>query len=138
MTTSVAELTAAEFDDIHCGYGEDISVTDADGRIYDQETCRCGTPLGAHLSLEEHRGQELEKYVQGRITKAAGNNHTEVLTRVIAQITHLEREMAGFDSVPMHIHAILDQIGTEAAVDADLPDPRRAGQQNPTRLEIHS
>lgn len=135
MRKPLADLTASEFDDAHCGYGQDISVSDADGRVYEQETCRCGMPLGMHLSLEEHRAQELERYVLERITKAAGNNHTEVLTRVIAQIAHLEREMAGFDSVPMHIHAILDQIGTEAAIDSDLPDPRRAGQGNQTSLE---
>lgn len=116
-------ITAQEFEDIHSGYGEDISVSDADGRIYDQETCRCGTPLGMHLTLETHRAQELERYVQERITEAAGNNHTEVLTRVVAQIADLDREMGDFGSVPMHIHAILDQIGTEAAIDAGLPYP---------------
>jgi hypothetical protein len=121
----LAELTAAEFDDMHCGYGEAISVNDADGRIYDQDTCRCGMPLGMHLSLETHRAQEIEKYVLERITKTAGNNHTGVLTRVIAQIAALDSEMNDFPSVPMHIHAILDQIGTEAAIDAALPDPRR-------------
>lgn len=125
MRKPLGELTATEFDDMHCGYGEPISVNDADGRIYDQDTCRCGMPLGMHLSLEDHRAQEIEKYVQERITKAAGNNHTAVLTRVISQIAALDQEMNSFPSVPMHIHAILDQIGTEAAIDAGLPDPRR-------------
>lgn len=95
-------ITAQEFEDIHSGYGEDISVSDADGRVYDQETCLCGMPLGMHLSLKTHRAQELECYVQERITEAAGNNHTEVLTRVVAQIADLDREMRDFDSVPMH------------------------------------
>lgn len=121
----LAGLTAAQFDDRHCGYGEDITVNDADGRLYNQPTCRCGMPLGMHLSLEEHRAQELERYVLERVTEAAGHNHTEVLTRVIAQIADLDREMNDFPSVPMHIHAILDQIGTEAAIDAGLPRPRR-------------
>ncbi|ACL42231.1 hypothetical protein Achl_4280 (plasmid) [Pseudarthrobacter chlorophenolicus A6] len=118
-------ITAQQFDELHSGYGEDISVSDADGRVYHQETCQCGMPLGMHLSLEAHRAQELERYVQERIIETAGNNHTEILTRVVAQIADLEREMRDFDSVPMHIHAILDQIGTETAIDAGLPDPRR-------------
>ncbi|MET4143876.1 hypothetical protein [Arthrobacter sp. UYCo732] len=116
--------TAAEFDDAHRGYGEPISVNDADGRIYEQETCRCGMPLGMHLSLEAHRAQELEQYVQVRNAEAAGHNHTAVLTRVLAQIADLDREMNAFDSIPIHIHAILDQIGTEGAIDAGLPYPR--------------
>lgn len=102
-------ISAQEFDDRHCGYGEDIPVSDADGRIYDQETCRCGMPLGMHLSLEGHRAQELERYVQERLTEAAGNNHTGVLTRVIAQLAALDGEMRSFDAVPMHIHAIDQQ-----------------------------
>lgn len=69
-------ITAQEFEDIHSGYGEDISVSDGDGRIYHQETCRCGIPLGMHLSLEAHQAQELERYVQERITESAENNHT--------------------------------------------------------------
>lgn len=117
-------ITAQEFEDIHCGHGNNISVSDADGRVYDQETCRCGQPLGMHLSLEDHRAKELERYVQERITEAAGNNHTEGLARVVAQIAHLEREMRDFDDIPMHVHAILDQIGTEAAIDAGFPYPR--------------
>lgn len=43
---------------------------------------------------------------------------------MIAQISDLDREMSDFDSIPMHIHANLDQIGTEAAIDAGLPYPR--------------
>lgn len=115
-------FTVAQIEDIHLGYGESISVSDADGNVYHQDTCRCGTPLGT-FSLEEHRAQELERYVQGRITEAAGNNHTDVLTRVVAQIADLEREMRSFDSMPMHIHAILLQIGTEAAIDAKISSP---------------
>lgn len=36
-------------------YGEVITVTDADGRDYEQTLCICGAGLGVHLSLEEHR-----------------------------------------------------------------------------------
>lgn len=122
--TKTSEQFIDELDDLHV-FGEEITVSDADGNVYSQETCACSTGLGHHLSMEAHRAQVLEQYVQERIAQTAGNNHTAVLTRVIAQIADLDHEMNGFPSVPMHIHATLDQIGTEAAIDAGLPGPRK-------------
>lgn len=120
IVTRTAAQLVDELDTLHVP-GDEITVSDADGKIYTQETCACGTGLGHHLSMEAHREQVLERYVLERITEAAGNNHSEILIRVVAQLGHLDQEIALFDAVPMHIHATLCQIGMEAALDAGLP-----------------
>jgi len=107
-------ITAAEFYDMHFGYGEDISVNDADGRVYDQPTCRCGMPLGMHLSLEAHRAQELEAFVYARVA--------ESFLTVRNQLRQVADEMALHD-VPLHIQADLDQIIVENSLRVGLPDP---------------
>lgn len=109
-----------ELDTLHV-LGEEDTVSDADGNVYKTQGCACGAGWGA--SQKAHRAQMLERYVQERIAAVAGNNHTDVLSRVVAQLAGLDREMGLFESVPMHIHADLLQIITEAAIDAGLPLP---------------
>lgn len=105
-------ITAAEFDDRHSGYGKDISVSDADGRIYDQSTCRCGMPLGLHLSLEDHRADEIEAYIQVRIDEALAARRTEWANSQ-ARVADLFLTLQDRDS-PLYVQSALEQIITEA------------------------
>lgn len=123
MTRTAAQFID-ELDTLHVP-GEEDTVSDADGNVYKMQGCACGLGLGT--PQDAHRAHMLEQYVQERISGAAGNNHTGVLTRVVSQLAHLDKEMALFDAVPMHVHAILLQILTEAALDAAIPLP---GQEN--------
>lgn len=107
-------ITAAEFDDRHSGYGEDISVSDADGRIYDQPTCRCGMPLGMHLSLETHRAQELETYVLDRIDEALAARRSAWVSSQ-SQVADLFLTMQDREA-PMYVQSALKQIITDAEV----------------------
>ena len=107
-------ITAAEFDDIHSCFGDDISVNDADGRIYDQPTCRCGMPLGMHLSLETHRAAELEEYIQGRIDEALSARRT-AWANAQYQVADLFLAMQDRDA-PLYVQAALEQIITDAEI----------------------
>lgn len=120
MTKSAAEFID-ELDTLHVP-GEEDTVSDADGNVYKMQGCACGLGLGT--PQDAHRAHVLEQYVQERISAVAGNNHTDVLTRVVAQLAHLDKEMALHDAIPMHVHAILLQVVTEAALNAgiSLPD----------------
>ena len=107
-------ITAAEFDDRHSGYGGDISVRDADGRIHDQPTCRCGMPLGLHLSLEDHRTQALEEYVLGRIDEALAARRAKWANNQ-AQVADLFLTMQDRDS-PLYVQSALEHLITDAEV----------------------
>lgn len=114
--TRTAEQFVEELDTLHVP-GEEDSVSDADGNAYSVQGCGCG----GTWSFAGHRAQIVEQYVQERITAVEGNNHSEVLTRVVGQLAHLDQEMAPFESIPMHVKAILLQIVTEASLDAGIP-----------------
>lgn len=107
-------ITAAEFDDRHSGYGEDISVNAADGRICDQPTCRCGIPLGMHLSLETHRAQALEGYVLDRIDQALAARRTAWVNSQ-AKVADLFLTTQDRDS-PLYVQSALQQLIGEAEV----------------------
>lgn len=117
-------ITAAEFDDRHAGYGDDITTYDADGRMGSQHACRCGSPLnkglGIQYALQAHRAEELEKYVQERMAVAV-DAHKATLHRLEIMVA---REMELHDT-PMHIQANLDQIVTEAWVDLGVTHPHQ-------------
>jgi hypothetical protein len=80
VTRSAAQFIE-ELDTIHVA-GDEDSVSDADGNVYPFQGCECG----GTFSFAGHRAELVERYVQERIAAVAGNNHTEVLTRVVAQL----------------------------------------------------
>lgn len=91
-----------------------MSITAADGRIYDQPTCRCGMPLGMHLSLEDHRAGELGAYVLDRIDEALAARRTDWANSQ-SKVADLFLTMQDQDS-PLYVQAALEQIITEAEV----------------------
>lgn len=100
--------------ELHSGYGKEIEVNDADGRIYAQDTCRCGMPLGLHLSLEAHRAQEVEAFIAARLA--------ESFLTVRNQLMRVAEELALHDAL-LHIQAMLDQVTVENSIRLGLPDP---------------
>ncbi|MBG0738806.1 hypothetical protein IV500_05150 [Paeniglutamicibacter antarcticus] len=72
--------------DTHSDYGDDIEFDDADGRTYVQSTCRCGAPLGIHLSLDEHQAQAVETYIDQVVAERfrETEQNTDVATRTAA------------------------------------------------------
>jgi hypothetical protein len=112
--TTAPVPTVADLIELHSDYGKDIEVNDADGRIYTQETCRCGMPLGMHLSLETHRAQALEDYLADQVA--------ESFLAVRGQLQRVADELALHDA-PLHIQATLDQVIVENSIRLHLPLP---------------
>lgn len=112
--TSAQTPTVADLIEMHSGHGPNIEFDDADRNTYSQETCRCGAPLGLHLSLEEHRAQEVEAYIAARLA--------ESFLTVRNQLHRVSDELALHDA-PLHIQATLDQIMVENSLRLGLPDP---------------
>jgi hypothetical protein len=112
--TTAQTPTIADLLEMHSGYGENIEFDDADHNTYSQETCRCGTPLGMHLSLEAHRVQEAEAFIAARVA--------ESFLTVRNQLQQVADEMELHD-VPTHIQATLDQVIVENSLRVGLPDP---------------
>jgi hypothetical protein len=112
--TTAKTPTIADLIDIHSGYGKNIEFDDADHNTYSQETCRCGMPLGMHLSLEDHRAREVEAFMKTRVA--------ESFLAVRNQLQQVADEMA-LHEVPLYIQAALDQIIVENSLRIGLPDP---------------
>jgi hypothetical protein len=106
--------TVAALIEFHSGFGPNIEFDDADRNTYTQETCRCGMPLGMHLSLEAHRAQEVEAFVAARLT--------ESFLTVRNQLQLVAEELALHDA-PLHIQATVDQIIVENSLRLGLYDP---------------
>jgi hypothetical protein len=106
--------TVADLIDLHSEYGENIEFDDADHNTYSQETCQCGMPLGAHLSLEAHRANEVEAFIVARLA--------ESFLTVRNQLQLVATELA-LHNAPMHIQADLDQIIVENSLRVGLKDP---------------
>jgi hypothetical protein len=112
--TTAPAPTVGDLIELHSAYGKNIEFYDADRNTYSQETCQCGTPLGAHLSLEAHRAREVEAYIAARVA--------ESFLEVRNQLQHVADELALHDA-PLHIQATLDQVIVTNSLRVGLPDP---------------
>lgn len=128
MTETTAPTpTVADLIEFHSGYGPNIEFDDADRNTYSQETCRCGTPLGMHLSLEAHRAKEVEAYLAARLA--------ESFLTVRNQLQLVADELALHDA-PLHIQATLDQIMVENSIRVGLPDPEVENRARSLRAAV--
>lgn len=119
--------TVEDLIEVHSGYGKNIEFDDADRNTYSQETCRCGTPLGSHLSLEAHRAKEVEAYVAARMA--------ESFLTVRNQLQQVAEELALHDA-PLHIQATVDQIIVVNSLRLGLPDPEVETRVNKLRASV--
>lgn len=121
--------SVADLIELHSAYGKEIEVNDADGRIYAQDTCRCGMPLGMHLSLEDHRAQEIEAYIRKQLTES----FLTVRNQLMGVVDELELHDA-----PMHIQATMDQIIVENSLRLGLYDPEVEGRAETLRTAVRA
>lgn len=125
--TTAQTPTIADLIELHSGYGENIEFDDADHNTYSQETCRCGMPLGMHLSLEAHRVQEAEAFIAARVA--------ESFLTVRNQLQQVADEMELHD-VPTHIQATLDQVIVENSLRVGLNDPEVENKARALRTAV--
>jgi len=125
--TTATTPTVADLIDLHSEYGENIEFDDADHNTYSQETCRCGMPLGMHLSLEDHRAREVEAFVAAQVA--------ESFLTVRNQLQLVADELALHDA-PLHIRADLDQIMVENSLRVGLKDPEVENKSRALRKAV--
>jgi hypothetical protein len=119
--------TVADLIDLHSEYGENIEFDDADHNTYSQETCQCGMPLGAHLSLEAHRAHEVEAFIATQLA--------ESFLTIRNQLQQVATELA-LHNAPMHIQADLDQIIVENSLRLGLKDPEVENRARALRAAV--
>ncbi|GAA4033081.1 hypothetical protein GCM10023063_15620 [Arthrobacter methylotrophus] len=121
-TSSVSDLI-----EFHSEYGENIEFDGADHNTYSQETCQCGMPLGAHLSLDAHRAREVEAFIATQLAKS--------FLTVRNQLQQVAAELTVHDA-PLHIQADLDQIIVENSLRVGLKDPEVENKAKALRVAI--